>query len=113
MPDAARALIRTPELRSERFKALRESRDRLLAFYAAVINRGQSDGVLVGGSPQVLSHLTASLVESVGDPTFEPTDPEHYADAVANYAVRGLLSRPTELAAIRRRALDLVAVTAQ
>jgi hypothetical protein len=78
-----------------------------------VINRGQSDGVLVGGSPQVLSHLTASLVESVGDPTFEPTDPEHYADAVANYAVRGLLSRPTELAAIRRRALDLVAVTAQ
>lgn len=104
MPEAARALMRTPELRHPRFRALRDSRDRLLAFYVRTIIRGQEAGELIDGEPSALAHLTVSLVESLVDPTFEPGDCDTYADSVADFAIRALLIRPAQLARIRAKA---------
>lgn len=104
MPEAARALMRTPELRHSRFRALRDSRDRLLAFYVQTITRGQEAGELIAGDPSALAHLALSLVESLVDPTFEPGDCESYAESVADFALRALLTRPAQLGRIRARA---------
>lgn len=101
MPDAARALVRIPELRSERFRSLRDGRDRLLLFYAATIVRGQRSGQLIAGNPDAFAHLAVSVVESLSDPTFDVVDCELYADRTADFAVRALLTCPGDLAQIR------------
>lgn len=107
--DAARALMRMPELASPHFAALGAARATLFSSYAGMIEAGQAAGLLRPGPAALFAQLAISQVEALGDPWSEACDPDRYAAVVADMVMRGLLAEPARLSGVQ---VDATAVLA-